>query len=78
MRYEVIQMSNNAPLNFKERSVRRAIRAVHKEDLAVERIEIARDGTISVITAPRPKLDLTNEIESLGLDETRPHGEAAA
>jgi hypothetical protein len=77
MRYEVIQMPNNAPLNFKERSVRRAIRAVHKEDLAVERIEIARDGTISVITAPRPKLDLTNEIESL-IDETRAHGEAAA
>jgi hypothetical protein len=47
-----------------------------KEDLAVKRIEIARDGTISVITAPRPKLDLTNEIESLGLDETRAHGAA--
>ncbi|MFZ2077357.1 MAG: hypothetical protein WAV38_12070 [Xanthobacteraceae bacterium] len=56
--------------------MRRAIRAVHKEDLAVKRIEIARDGTISVITAPRPKLDLTNEIESLGLDETRAHGAA--
>ena len=70
-------MPNNAPLTFKERSVRRAIRAVHKEDLAVKRIEIARDGTISVITAPRPKLDLTDQIES-AIGEARAHGEAAA
>jgi hypothetical protein len=70
-------MSNNAPLSFKERSVRRAIRAVHKEDLAVERIEIARDGTISVVTGPRPKLDLTDQIESV-IGETRANGEAAA
>jgi acetolactate synthase regulatory subunit len=70
-------MPNNAPLNFKERSVRRAIRAVHKEDLAVERIEIARDGTISVVvTAQRPKLDLTDQIESV-IDETRANGAAA-
>jgi hypothetical protein len=39
-------------VDFKERNVRRALRAADKEKLIVSGYEITRDGTIRVLTVP--------------------------
>ena len=40
------------PVAFKERDLRRAVRAADKEGLIVSGFEIGPDGTIRVLTAP--------------------------
>ena len=42
----------SSPVAFKERDVRRAVRAAAKEKLVVSGFEIGPDGTIRVLTAP--------------------------
>jgi hypothetical protein len=66
------------PVLFKESLMRRIVRAAHKEGMQISYVEVLPDRTVRIHTAPRHPLDLTNEIESLGLDEIRAHGEAAA
>jgi hypothetical protein len=57
-------------VEFKESLMRRVVRAVHREGMSVSYVEILPDRTIRVHTALRPPLDLSAEIESLGLNET--------
>jgi hypothetical protein len=65
------------PVQFKESLMRRIVRAAHKEGMQISYVEVLPDRTVRIHTAPRHPLDLTNEIEGLGLDETRTHGAAA-
>jgi hypothetical protein len=65
------------PVQFKESLMRRIVRAAHKEGMQIDYVEVLPDRTVRIHTAPRPPLDLTDDIDSLGLDEAS-RGEAAA
>jgi hypothetical protein len=48
---------------FKERTLRRAIRAVQKEGLVPKRATVAPDGTMSVSFAEPPPLEVSPELD---------------
>ena len=51
------------PVDFKERNVRRGIRAASKENLIVSEVEIEPDGTIRIHTVPPGKQSQNNELD---------------
>lgn len=56
-------------VQFRERSVRRVIRAAQKEKLVAKSVKIEPDGTITLSLAERPRseipLDLSRDIEAI-------------
>ena len=48
---------------FKERTLRRAIRAVQKEGLVPKAATVAPDGTMSVSFAERPPFEVSPELD---------------
>ena len=48
---------------FKERTLRRAIRAVQKEGLVPKRATVAPDGTMSVSFAEPPPFEVSPELD---------------
>jgi hypothetical protein len=70
-------------VQFRERSVRRIIRAALKEGLVAKAATIAPDGTITVSLAEAPKgevsVDLNSNPDELTKNEwDDPHGKPAA
>jgi hypothetical protein len=59
-------------IQFRERSVRRVIRAAQKEKLVAKSVKIEPDGTITLSLAERPRsevpLDLSREIDDLAVE----------
>jgi hypothetical protein len=53
-------------LSFKERDLRRALRAVEKEGISMQRVEIDREGKIIIIPgSPGQHQDEANEWDSV-------------
>jgi len=48
---------------FKERTLRRAIRALQKEKLIPKEVKVAPDGTMSVSFAEPPPLEVSPELD---------------
>jgi len=48
---------------FKERTLRRAIRALQKESLVPKKVTVAPDGTMSVSFAEPPPLEVSPELD---------------
>jgi hypothetical protein len=70
------------PVLFKERNLRRAVRAMRKERLVVKSAIVAPDGTITVsIAEPSPlevSADVTHEIDKLVKEWDNAYGPRAA
>lgn len=70
------------PVLFKERNLRRAVRAMRKEKLVVKSATVTPDGTISVVIAepspPEVSADVTHEIDDLVKEWDNAYGKTAA
>jgi hypothetical protein len=54
-----------SPATFRQQDVTRALRATVAAGIAIERVEIARDGRIVIVTASAPAMMKPDDLDDL-------------